>query len=568
MRHETFIGFAKKLAETTGRSQGLNITFGGQVAFTDGRQINLPSLPPGTVLSPTEARVLEGYVDHEAAHCRHTDFKVMKQLDKDPHKVELHHLWNILEDIRIENAHIQTYPGVRPFLDDLARHVDEEARDLIAEEKKAGKEPPFHSILYYHVYKHYRNIDTFIFDKDLSDYPKWATQWKMVDSRLPACRSSQEALNLARDLFKSLPREEQLRMKAPSFDGHEARGGAALDVLLAVMDKNDDLETKKGPGQPKDGQGKGKPTIVIKAKPGDDDQSSQHRYRNTGKSWYPPETTKNDRIFEPSRTNMGQYHATRGMVSAEISATKKMLNLYLRSRRRRAWSRGLEKGKLDATRLPQLLITQEKRVMKERREIQRVNTAVELLVDLSSSMNNETTRQAAILIAEALADIKGISLEVVGFTTRSGLNNYQYGTNKKGVGRLDAMDLLIYKGFDQPYLKARGTLGALQTSGSTPLAEAYGYSLERILTRDEPRRLLWIISDGDPAIMAGDPDHNDYVLMSRLHTKAKKLGIETAGMFIGHGESRLKKYVDKLVSVSSAQAFPRALLDMTKEQLA
>lgn len=77
---------------------GVSLHIGGDSARTNGKQIYIPALPDDNVVAAIKAR---GYVDHEAAHIRHTDFSVQNSK------------WtNIFEDIRIEKKQGSKYPGV------------------------------------------------------------------------------------------------------------------------------------------------------------------------------------------------------------------------------------------------------------------------------------------------------------------------------------------------------------------------------------------------------------------------------------------------------------------------
>lgn len=556
MKHHSFISFAKNLAETLGRGEGVNITFGGQEAFTDGKRVNLPALPPGTVLTPYQERILTGYVDHESSHIRWTDFKAWeKRIKNHPQKKALHMLSNQFEDIRIENRQIENYPGVRPFLDDLAHHVDEAARAKHAQ----GKEPDIGALIYYHCYKNHRKVDTFISKQEMKDFPQWKPIMDVIDADLPRAQTTMQIIDLAEKVLKMLP-PSAVQQLEKMFDGHSLRDQVGEEMAAEVNSANKKMEQPGG--IPYDGDASSAAGLPR------DKRSSDKaiRLRHSGEQWFPPDTLSNDKVFRPSNKDMAAYETTRTAVAPEISAAKKMLNLYLRSRNRRAWSRGLEKGKLDTTRLPGLLMTGEKRVMKEKRDSAIVNTSIVVLIDLSGSMSTSSTRTAAILISEALDGIKGVQLEILGFTDNGkSSHSYGYGYNTKpGVGRLYGLNLLIYKGFKQSYKEAKPHLGALKCTGSTPLACAYGYALERLMVRTEPRRLLWIISDGDPCLATGDSRHSDYVLMERLKNKADRIDIEVVGMYIGSTQSNLKDYVRRLVNINSSSQLPTALMDMVR----
>lgn len=85
---------------------GLDVIVGGNQAATDGRTIFLPTLP-----ETGEARLLaRGYIDHEAAHIRYTDFNVENDV-----------LTNAIEDIRIEDLVSREFRGAKVNLQALSR---------------------------------------------------------------------------------------------------------------------------------------------------------------------------------------------------------------------------------------------------------------------------------------------------------------------------------------------------------------------------------------------------------------------------------------------------------------
>ena len=99
------------VAQAVGEKHGLTVQVGGQEACTNGQVIMIPSLPEGEA-----ARVLaRGFIDHEAAHVRCTNFNV-----------GMDHLTNAIEDIRIEGEIGRIYPGSRKNLKDLAKHLVQE----------------------------------------------------------------------------------------------------------------------------------------------------------------------------------------------------------------------------------------------------------------------------------------------------------------------------------------------------------------------------------------------------------------------------------------------------------
>ncbi|NHZ45289.1 hypothetical protein [Nitratidesulfovibrio liaohensis] len=100
------------VASVLGRKCGVTVTIGGTEAYTDGSVIHLPALPvdaPDTFLA-----LARGYIDQEAAHLRDTDFAALKAANLTPLE---HHVWNIIEDWRVENRLVAAFPGCRGNFD-------------------------------------------------------------------------------------------------------------------------------------------------------------------------------------------------------------------------------------------------------------------------------------------------------------------------------------------------------------------------------------------------------------------------------------------------------------------
>lgn len=90
------------LATTLGRKHGIRIAFGDfDTASTDGAVIALP------LTSRENSWLVRGYLDHELGHVRLTDFSLIP--DQSSFRKSL---WNALEDIRIEAAMPLFYPGM------------------------------------------------------------------------------------------------------------------------------------------------------------------------------------------------------------------------------------------------------------------------------------------------------------------------------------------------------------------------------------------------------------------------------------------------------------------------
>lgn len=101
---------------------GVSVRIQGSTAYTNGRVITIPRLD---IKNPIKARLAYGYLAHESAHIRYTDFSVLKK-DKIRNNLFLFSLFNILEDSRIEALISKEYIGVYENLELLNNYYKDE----------------------------------------------------------------------------------------------------------------------------------------------------------------------------------------------------------------------------------------------------------------------------------------------------------------------------------------------------------------------------------------------------------------------------------------------------------
>jgi len=113
MRNKNLIKALPIVASALGKKHGIKVAIRSDIdtAATDGKTIYLPVLP-----DTDEALVLaRGFIDHESAHIRYTNFKL--GMGKGLRKA----LVNIMEDIRIEQLLGRELPGCRINLEALEK---------------------------------------------------------------------------------------------------------------------------------------------------------------------------------------------------------------------------------------------------------------------------------------------------------------------------------------------------------------------------------------------------------------------------------------------------------------
>jgi Mg-chelatase subunit ChlD len=120
---------AKMLHQRTGQNgfTAIVTTNGGKTAAASRSGMNcvldMPSLPPDTILTRTEADRMIAYLVHEVCHMLHTDYAAWEVAVGEGHRVR--HWTNALEDVRIE-AHemrVGPYKAMRGLLSGLVTHL-------------------------------------------------------------------------------------------------------------------------------------------------------------------------------------------------------------------------------------------------------------------------------------------------------------------------------------------------------------------------------------------------------------------------------------------------------------
>jgi cobalamin biosynthesis protein CobT len=122
----------RETSKVLSRDHGIKVQIGGTEhnhAGTDGKTVMFPAVPLGVEYTPQEVSIMRGYVDHEAAHKRHTDFRTLRPGNKWFEAMEkyplLPHMSNAIEDLRIEALASREYAGSQYNLRAVAENVAE-----------------------------------------------------------------------------------------------------------------------------------------------------------------------------------------------------------------------------------------------------------------------------------------------------------------------------------------------------------------------------------------------------------------------------------------------------------
>lgn len=557
MKMSTFTSVIKKVAKNVGRQHNIRVIFRGKQASTDKHTIILPAIPPGTVLTQREEDEFFGLLDHEIAHVKYSDFDVkysdfdVVQSVNDRFSA---HILNVLEDPRVENLFIQEYPGSQYGLDLVCEKVEKEFREDL---QKNGEDlgnltlEKVVTLIYEEAYA--SRGRTPIRSETLASFPSLVD---VMRHTADGCRSRNtgevkvHSDKIVEILKKMFPKE----FKNPPPNNPQTMTQEMKDALQ-MLQWLVGLDSK---GASFVGQLLEENKIEVKAILKELQDSGASLRGRAGDQILPPCGTDQDRIFTYGREDMDKYTSYVNDIGHEINALKRGLRIFLQSRAKKNYDRGLEAGRLDSDAVWKIRAGEHSKIFKEKRTTEMVDTSLQMMLDLSGSMDEELAATTGILVYEALMGIAKLKLAIAGFTTN---DNVYMGPG----GRVNGLNIPMFKSFSDSGPKVKARLGGLRTSNYTPLGEAMAYGFEALLARKESKRVLWMITDGQPTFPIRDAGHNDYLLMRKVRDNCRRAGITVVIVCVGISTASMDPYCDITVGVKTIADLPSAVLELVKE---
>ena len=326
----------------------------------------------------------------------------------------------------------------------------------------------------------------------------------------------------------------------------DPQAGAGGTVIPFARDRDRDTDTTAAPD----------PMQGTPEEPGTADQHSgtvpdYHAY-----------TTRFDQVVQAGEL-VGKDNAKqlRAGLDREISEHRQVavglanrLQNSLMTLQKRAWTFDLDDGLLDTTRLSRLVVDPSSPlVYKQERSSQTRDTVVSFLIDNSGSMRGRPITLAAMfadILAQALERCH-VATEILGFTTREWRGgqthkNWRADGKPGDPGRLSDLRHVIYKSADEPWRRARQSLGVMlwpDLLRENIDGEALLWAHQRLAGRSEQRRILIVITDGVPAddatLTANGSDYLDAHLRRVIDWIETRSPVELLAIGIGHDVSKI-----------------------------
>jgi cobaltochelatase CobT len=236
-------------------------------------------------------------------------------------------------------------------------------------------------------------------------------------------------------------------------------------------------------------------------------------------------------------------------LQATVVRLANRLERLLLAQQKRHWQFDRDEGVLDAARLTRVIVDPlASLAFKEESETEFKDTVVTLLLDNSGSMRGKPIMVAA-LCADVLSrtlERCGVKVEILGFTTHAwnggqSREDWLKAGSPANPGRLSDVRHLVYKAADSPWRRARHNLGLMLREDLLKEnidGEALMWAHDRLLRRNEQRRILVVISDGvplDEATLSANPgSYLEQHLRNVVKWIETRSEVELVAIGIGH----------------------------------
>ncbi|QPK61686.1 VWA domain-containing protein [Methylomonas sp. LL1] len=572
MKNRTLHNAFPIVAAAIGNRFGIKVCVGGDQAETDGQTIWLPAYEGD---DPDYQDYAWGLLAHEAAHIRYSDFTL-----RYGSSVLRRRLCNAIEDVRIEHELAKDFPGTRLTIRTVIEKMIAKG-DFVA--NSIDDHPA--NILYSFVLKSLRArvlgqsaLLPLVEQTEVAlktKYPKGAvTRLKGLLSEVPlGLQSESDCLQLTDRILTMIEQEfEQQRQRnqaqqsadedtSPETDDADQDAGSADSELSDSTEQDERLPTDTDDDQSSESDGKDKsnpenpgdeptrPSDSSSSNPqGDDEEHTEiadpmgvlQTLLTAGDSDIDQDLFESlksalslaaENVSEllmpngnepPMDDRAGEFLLRK--VQSESGKIRAALQGLVQSQTISRSQHACRGRRMDGKRLHRLPLGETK-LFQRKQTKPAPNTAIHLLLDKSESMGYQVTDsqgqpigsrmpialEATLALAMAFEGIPGVNPGVTAFPGHQD----------------DSVFRLLEHG---QRVNARTGAFSLAATGSTPMTEAIWFGAASLLRCREPRKVLMVMTDGQP---------NDTLSTLELLQRCRDSGIETVGVGLGLDVSHL-----------------------------
>ena len=538
------------VAAAYGEKFGVKVLIQGQDAFTDGERIVIPTANPD---DPHYQQIAWGYLAHEAAHIRHTNFDMVQKASSKPIRKAL---LNIIEDVRIENELAKDYPGTRRSISQVIEYMVDTQQMCVPEQLEPASN--LQAWLLFRLRCHflgqkaltplYQAVD----ERVRQLFPAAAmSRLSAMLTAVPSLASTGEVLKLVDAIVAML--EEESR---PPQDESDADSGNDIG-----QDASNDSNSSSDSQTPEADSS----AMVDAAETGDSDNSDQadnlRQALEASAAQFEPDTFAQvaEVLSEQAEGHQGVTPLSLPQAEQAMLGDEAILTLSAsESAQIRARLRGMVQSSQDnrnhakrhglrvATHRLAASQAGESRLFIQRQPRIAPNAAVHLLVDISGSMGKpigegnrkyfHVANEAALALAMALEGIPGVVPAVSYFP---------------GIHQEVSIALL-----PKQSVRHRAACFDQKPRGCTPMAQAMWFAANSLLAQKQKRKLMIVLTDGDP---------DDWAATHDIVDRCRRSGFELLG--IGIQTRSVEKFFPQSIVINDVKDLKRELFEVTQQLL-
>ncbi|MER1721027.1 VWA domain-containing protein [Proteus mirabilis] len=538
------------VAAAYGEKFGVKVLIQGQDAFTDGERIVIPTANPD---DPHYQQIAWGYLAHEAAHIRHTNFDMVQKASSKPIRKAL---LNIIEDVRIENELAKDYPGTRSSISQVIEYMVDTQQMCVPEQLEPASN--LQAWLLFRLRCHflgqkaltplYQAVD----ERVRQLFPAAAmSRLSAMLTAVPSLASTGEVLKLVDAIVAML--EEESR---PPQDESDADNGNDIG-----QDASNDSNNSSDSQTPETGSS----AMGDAAETGDSDNSDQadnlRQALEASAAQFEPDTFAQvaEVLSEQAEGHQGVTPLSLPQAEQAMLGDEAILTLSAsESAQIRARLRGMVQSSQDnrnhakrhglrvATHRLAASQAGESRLFIQRQPRIAPNAAVHLLVDISGSMGKpigegnrkyfHVANEAALALAMALEGIPGVVPAVSYFP---------------GIHQEVSIALL-----PKQSVRHRAACFDQKPRGCTPMAQAMWFAANSLLAQKQKRKLMIVLTDGDP---------DDWTATHDIVDRCRRSGFELLG--IGIQTRSVERFFPQSIVINDVKDLKRELFEVTQQLL-
>ena len=538
------------VAAAYGEKFGVKVLIQGQDAFTDGERIVIPTANPD---DPHYQQIAWGYLAHEAAHIRHTNFDMVQKASSKPIRKAL---LNIIEDVRIENELAKDYPGTRRSISQVIEYMVDTQQMSVPEQLEPASN--LQAWLLFRLRCHflgqkamtplYQAVD----ERVRQLFPAAAmSRLSAMLTAVPSLASTGEVLKLVDAIVAMLKEESR-----PPQDESDADSGNDIE-----QDASNDSNNSSDSQTPEAASS----AMGDAAETGDSDNSDQadnlRQALEASAAQFEPDTFAQvaEVLSEQAEGHQGVTPLSLPQAEQAMLGDEAILTLSAsESAQIRARLRGMVQSSQDnrnhakrqglrvATHRLAASQAGESRLFIQRQPRIAPNAAVHLLVDISGSMGKpigegnrkyfHVANEAALALAMALEDIPGVVPAVSYFP---------------GIHQEVSIALL-----PKQSVRHRAACFDQKPRGCTPMAQAMWFAANSLLAQKQKRKLMIVLTDGDP---------DDWAATHDIVDRCRRSSFELLG--IGIQTRSVEKFFPQSIVINDVKDLKRELFEVTQQLL-